>query len=94
MSSEYILKIHFSFFRLFSNDIKKMQSFDNTNKDVSHFIYTLRQKFSIIPFQKGSRNVWLKRITVIQNFDAIVPIRYHGNKGSNSDLFWFKIGSY
>ena len=57
-------------------------------------LYTLRQKFSIIAFHKGSRNVGLTRITVIQNFDAIVPIRCHGNKGSNSDVFWFKIGSY
>ena len=44
-------------------------------------IYILRQKFSIIAFQNGSRNAWLKRITVIQNFDVIVPIRCHGNKG-------------
>ena len=57
-------------------------------------MYTLRQKFSIITFQKGGRNVWFKRITVIQNFDAIVPNRCHGNKGNNSDLFWLKIGSY
>ena len=29
-----------------------------------------------------------------QNFDAIVLNQYLGYKGNNSDLFWFKIGSY
>ena len=48
------------------------------------------QKFSIIAFQNRSSNFWLKRIPVIRNFDVIVPIRCHGNKGNNSDLFWFK----
>ena len=35
-----------------------------------------------------------KLIPVIQNFVAIVPIRCHGKKGNNSDLYWFNIGSY
>ena len=52
-------------------------------------IHTLRQKFSIIVFQKMKQKCLVKLIPVIQNFDAIIPIRCRGIKGNSVDLWQF-----
>ena len=55
------------------------------------FIYTLRQKFSIVICVKGCNNIWLELIQVNKYFDTIVPIRCQGYGANNQDLYGFKI---
>ena len=56
--------------------------------------YTFRQKFSIIIFVKGGKNILLELIPVNTYFDTIVPVRCHGYGENNQDFYGFKIGSY
>ena len=44
-------------------------------------------------FSKKKQKCLVKTNPMIKTFDAIIPIRCHGIKGNNSDVFWFIIDS-